>query len=63
MEAIEKKYAVMLEGKQTPSKFYNDYNEAESEAKRLVSVEKKTAYVLLAITKLELNDVRITSIA
>lgn len=56
-------YAVMVEGKQTPSKTYSDYESAELEAKRLAQQERRTTYVLLAITKLELNEVKITSLA
>lgn len=59
----EKMYAVMVEGKSTPSKFHDDYEIAEFEAKRLAQNERKTTYVLLAITKVELNDVKVTSIA
>lgn len=43
---MEKNYAVMVEGRQTPSKFYGDYQSAEKEAKRLTLIEKKTSYVL-----------------
>lgn len=53
-------YAVMVEGKQTPSVFYDNYEDAEAQAKRLASQEKRTTYVLLAMTKLELNDIKIT---
>ena len=60
---MEKTYSVMVEGKQSPSKLYDNYQDAENEAKRLASQEKRTTYVLLAIAKLELNDVKITSLA
>lgn len=59
---MEKQYAVMVEGRQTPTKLYSDYNDAEKEASRLTQFEKRTTYVLLAITKIELNDVKITSL-
>lgn len=58
-----KTYSVMVEGKQSPSKLYDNYQDAENEAKRLASQEKRTTYVLLAVAKLELNDVKITSLA
>jgi hypothetical protein len=57
-----KRYAIMVEGKQTPSKLYDDYESAEVEAKRLASQEKKTTYVLLAVAKYELNDVKKTEL-
>ena len=60
---IEKQYAVMVEGKQTPSKLYTDVIEAHKEAERLAVETRKTVYVLLAISKVELNDVKITSLA
>ena len=60
---MEKIYAVMVEGKQTPSKTYLTYEDAENEAKRLAQQERRITYVLLAISKLELNDVKITSLA
>lgn len=56
----QKLYAVMVEGKQTPSKFHDNYADAETEAKRLANNERKTTYILLAVTKLELNDIKIT---
>ena len=59
---MEKQYAVMVENKQNPAKLYDSYEAAELEAKRLASQEKRTACVLMAITKLELNDVKITSL-
>ena len=54
-------YAVMVEGKQTPSKLYTDYGSALQEASRLASLERKTAYVLIAVTKLEMNDIQVTT--
>ena len=50
----------MVEGKQTPTKLYSDYELAEQEAKRLATHERRTTYVLQAVTKLELNDIKIT---
>jgi len=55
-------YAVMVEGKQTPSKSYDNYAEAETEAKRLATQERRTTYVMIAIARLDLNDVKITSL-
>ena len=54
------KYAVMVEGKSTPTKLYERYTDAEEEAKRLATHERKTTYVLKVIARLELNDVKIT---
>jgi hypothetical protein len=54
-------FAVMVEGKQTPSKLYeNDYESAEKEATRLCTQTKNTAYVLKVVSKIELNEVKIT---
>ncbi len=54
------KYAVMVEGKSTPTKLYDDYQFAEQEAKRLAIVERKTSYVLQVVSRVELNDVKVT---
>ena len=63
-ESIQKTeiYAVMVVGKSTPSKTYNDFTEAEQEAIRLTSIEKRTAYVLRAVSMYELNDVKKTTL-
>jgi hypothetical protein len=61
MESI-KLYAVMVDGKQTPTKLYKNITEATEEAKRLAIQTRNTTYVLLAIQKVELNDVKITTL-
>ncbi len=53
-------FAVMVIGKQTPSKTYDDYFEAQVEAMRLVRDERKPAYVMKAISYIELSEVVIT---
>lgn len=53
-------YAVMLLGKSTPSQTYANYDLAEAEARRLVSKERLTAYVLKAVSKIELAELKIT---
>lgn len=60
----EKKYfyAVMLEGKQTPSKLYENRLDADNEAIRLASRERVTAYVLMAISKTIIKDVELINI-
>lgn len=55
-------FAVMVEGKQTPSKTYPNYDEAEKEAARLATQERRTTYVLKAVAELKLNDVKITKL-
>lgn len=55
-------YAVMVVGKQMPSKMYEDYNEAEMEATRLTEKERATVYVLKAVAKLTLTTVTITKL-
>jgi len=53
-------FAVMVIGKQTPAKTYEDYFEAQEEAKRLVREERKPAYVMKAISYIELGEVLVT---
>jgi len=53
-------FTVMVIGKQTPAKTYNDYFEAQDEAIRLVKEERKSAYVLKAICLVELQEVVLT---
>lgn len=55
-------YAVMVENRSTPSQLHTTYESAEAEAKRLSIKERQTAYVLLAVSKVEINDVKITSL-
>lgn len=57
------KYAVMVEGKNAPSKLISNYEDAETEAKRLAIKERQTTYVLLAVAKVELNDVKVTQLS
>lgn len=59
---IGKKYAVMLIGKQTPSVIYDTYEEAESEAKRLVMKEQIPAYVLKSVAHIEVGTPKITKL-
>lgn len=59
---MEKVYAVMVEGKQTPSRLHYSYDEAQAEAERLAKKEKRTAFVLKAVTKLEVSEVKIISL-
>jgi hypothetical protein len=53
-------FAIMVIGKQTPSKIYTDYFEAQEEAMRLVKQERQPAYVLKAVALVELQEVTIT---
>jgi hypothetical protein len=57
METI---FAVMVEGKQTPSKIHRSFEEAEMEATRLAKLERKTVYILKAVAKVEMVDVKVT---
>lgn len=52
-------FAVMVDSKQTPSKTYENYENAEAEAVRLATQERRTTYVMKIITRIELNDVKI----
>jgi hypothetical protein len=57
METI---FAVMVEGKQTPSKIHSNFDEAQMEATRLAKLERKTVFILKAVAKVEMVDVKIT---
>ena len=54
------KFALMVEGKQTPSKLYDTYDEAEQEARRLARSERRNTYILKVIALVELSDVKVT---
>jgi hypothetical protein len=58
----EKIYAVMVEGRNCPSKVFSSYEDALTEAKRLALKERLTTYVMVAVTKLELNELKIVSL-
>lgn len=58
MESL--KFAVMVDGKQTPSKVYETYTLAEEEAKRLARSERRTTYILKIVALVELSDVKVT---
>ena len=53
----EEIFAVMVEGRQTPSKMYSEQCDAENEAKRLALKERLTTYTVKAVSKFSLNDV------
>jgi hypothetical protein len=57
---MEQIFAVMVEGKQTPSKIHRSFEEAEMEATRLAKLERKTVYILKAVAKVEMVDVKVT---
>ena len=51
-----KVYAVMVEGQQQPSIIHKNYESAEQEAMRLAIKLNKTAYVMAAIAKIEIQE-------
>ena len=53
-------YAIMVEGKQTPSKIYLNLSEAETEAVRLARQERRHVYILEVVGKAEVADVKLT---
>lgn len=59
-EKFDDKFAIMVEGKQSPSRIHNSFMEAKSEAIRLARQEKRDVYILKLIAKAELADVTIT---
>lgn len=59
---VNRRYSVMVEGKTSPTKFHDSYEVAEQEAIRLVNKENKPTYVLMAVSLVELNSVKVTSL-
>jgi hypothetical protein len=55
-------FAVMVEGRQTPTRLYDNFSDAEREAIRLAQKERQTTYVLKAVAKYELNDIKKTEL-
>lgn len=53
-------FAVMVEGKQTPSKVHREFTDAETEAIRLAKIERQPVYILKAVAKVEMTAVKIT---
>ena len=53
-------FAVMVEGKQTPSKVHKNFDEAEIEAIRLAKIERQPVYILKSVAKVEMTDVKVT---
>lgn len=53
-------FAVMVEGKQTPSKIQKSFDEAQNEASRLARLERQPVYILKAVAKVEMTDVKVT---
>lgn len=56
---MKDKFAVMVEGKQLPSKLHDTFDEAIYEASRLARLEIKNVYILKVVAKAELSDVKI----
>jgi hypothetical protein len=57
---MEPKFALMVEGKSTPSKLHDTFDEAQIEATRLARIERKDVYVLKVVAKAEIADIKIT---
>jgi hypothetical protein len=57
---METKFAVMVDGKSTPSKFHDSFDDALFEATRLAKIERRDTYVLKVVAKAEITDVKIT---
>lgn len=56
---MDSKFAVMVEGKSTPSKLHDTFDQAKDEATRLARLERKDVYVLKVVAKAEISDVKI----
>lgn len=56
---MEKVFAVMVEGKQTPSQVHHTYEGARVEAERLAKKEQRTTYILQAVAKVEI-EIKVT---
>ena len=50
---MKKKFAVMVEGKSSPSRLHDTYDSAVKEAERLTRLEGKPAYILQPICKIQ----------
>ena len=57
---MDPKFAVMVEGKSTPSKLHESFDQAKDEATRLARLERRDVYVLKVVAKAEISDVKIT---
>lgn len=57
---MEKQFAVMVEGRQLPSKLHDTFDQAKDEATRLARLERKDVYILKVVAKAEIADVKIT---
>lgn len=56
---MDSKFAVMVEGKSTPSKLHETFDQAKDEATRLARLERRDVYILKVIAKAEISDVKI----
>jgi hypothetical protein len=59
---VSEGFAVMVSDKQTPTKLYAEFIEAEAEAKRLCIKEHKTTWVLKAVAIYEVGEVKKTEL-
>ena len=57
---MDSKFAVMVEGKSTPSKLHDTFDQAKDEATRLARLERRDVYVLKVVAKAEISDVKVT---
>jgi hypothetical protein len=57
---MESKFALMVEGKQAPSKLHDSLEEATAEATRLAKITRQDVYILKVVGKAEISDVKIT---
>ena len=54
---MKDQFAVMVEGKSTPSKLHDTLESAQNEAVRLARLERTDVYILEVIGKAEISDV------
>ncbi len=57
---MDKFYMVFVDGRNTPSRVYDNIDEAETEAERLCEKEKRKTFVLKAVCKFELKNIEKT---
>jgi len=57
---MKDKFALMVEGKQAPSKLHDSLQEATTEATRLAKITRQDVYILKVIGKAEISDVKVT---
>lgn len=59
-EICSGKYYIMIDGKSDMNKLYDSYEIAEQEAIKLINNDNKKVYILMAMSLVELNPIKVT---